>query len=473
MAQSTQRLVLDLDEIERQLKQTQLQSPLSKSDPLAELARIVGQNDPFRTLLAAERQPANPAARFEDESFFASADPYGSAPHAHAAAPAAVTLADRIGGGYAPSAADYAAPAEAPYDTALHELQPPESRRSRRGLLTVALVLGTAVAAVSGALMMRNRPVATVGGEPPIIKAESDPLKIKPENPGGVEIPNQNAQVYERSGPDKQTRVVNREEQPVDVQQAARSAQAAPNGTQPVPSAPAMVPPSPGPTASAPNNAVASLGEPRRVRTVAVRPDGTIVGPDQAAAPEPPIMPPATARPPQAAASQGSSNGTTPAPAAPAAAPPQPSRTTGPSTTATPSPPPAAVRPPPASAAPPSAPPAVAPSAATPSAPNRSAAVAPASAPRGADAAETTSAAGGFAVQLSVTTTEETARAQAQALQRKYAGVLGGRSALVRTAEVDGKTLYRVRVGPMSKDDASDLCTKVKGAGGNCFVAKN
>ena len=61
MAQSNQRLVLDLDDIERQLKEAQLPPSPPKSDPLAELARIVGQNDPFRTLIAGERQGRSPA----------------------------------------------------------------------------------------------------------------------------------------------------------------------------------------------------------------------------------------------------------------------------------------------------------------------------------------------------------------------------------------------------------------------------
>jgi SPOR domain len=473
MAQSTQRLVLDLDEIERQLKQTQLQSPLSKSDPLAELARIVGQNDPFKSLLGSEQQ-GGPAARFDDESLFASAGPRGASHPAYGSAPAPLSPADRIEAGYAYPAQDYG-PADVPYDAPLHELQPHERRRSRRGLLTVAIVLGTAVVAVSGALMLRNRPVATVNGEPPIIKAESDPLKIKPENPGGMEIANQTAQVYERSGPDKQTRVVNREEQPVDVQQAARAA-------QPSASAPAIVPPSPGPMTSAPNNAVASLGEPRRVRTVTVRPsDGAILSPDQpAGTSQAPIVPPAAARPAQPSAPQAAANGATPAPAAAPSAPWQPpradQRANGPSTTATPSAPPAPARQPTANAAPQSAPPAIAPSASQQAAaPQRTATIAPAAAPRAADAAETTSAAGGFAVQLSVAATEEAARSQAQTLRRKYADELGGRSPLVRTAEVNGKTLYRIRVGPMSKEDANELCTKLKGTGGDkaCFVAKN
>jgi cell division septation protein DedD len=94
-------------------------------------------------------------------------------------------------------------------------------------------------------------------------------------------------------------------------------------------------------------------------------------------------------------------------------------------------------------------------------------------APAAPKAAETTSATGGFSVQLSVQPTEEQARKQAQDLRQKYAGQLGGRAPQVQAAEVNGKTLYRIRVGPMSKDNANDLCTRLKAAQGACFVAQN
>src|SRR3954463_2064267 len=48
MAQSNQRLAVDLDEIERQLRHSQAPVEAPKPDPLAELARIVGHEDPFR-----------------------------------------------------------------------------------------------------------------------------------------------------------------------------------------------------------------------------------------------------------------------------------------------------------------------------------------------------------------------------------------------------------------------------------------
>jgi hypothetical protein len=332
--------------------------------------------------------------------------------------------------------------------------------------------------AVAGALVFRAGPAGRTSSEPPIIQADGDPLKIKPENPGGVEIPNQNAQVYEPGGADKQTRVVNREEQPIDVQQAARMAQpnAAPARLVAGSTAtPGSVPAAP-PLQLAPNNVMASLGEPRRVRTVSVRPDGTVIPaepaqtssappPAPAAAPLRPATTSAIPAPPQTAAPSATAP-STPAQSAPAqrasdtrSATPAPAVPQQPSASA-------------ASAPPPTAPlqiaPSVAQQASTP--PQRTAAAAP---PRAAAPAETVAATGGFAVQLSVATTEEAARGQAQALQRKYAGELGGRSAMIRMAEVNGKTLYRVRVGPMARDDATELCTKVKSAGGACFVAKN
>src|SRR5919107_6176720 len=70
------RFAVDLDEIERQLAHAQSApapaayasgSPTpSRSDPLAELARIVGQDDPFRALLAGERVATHRPATEDD-----------------------------------------------------------------------------------------------------------------------------------------------------------------------------------------------------------------------------------------------------------------------------------------------------------------------------------------------------------------------------------------------------------------------
>lgn len=81
------------------------------------------------------------------------------------------------------------------------------------------------------------------------------------------------------------------------------------------------------------------------------------------------------------------------------------------------------------------------------------------------------SAGGTFSVQLTTSGSEAEGRTAFKALQQKFAGELGSRSPVIRKHEADGKTVYRVRVGPMSKDEANSLCLRLKTAGGACFVA--
>ncbi len=57
-------------------------------------------------------------------------------------------------------------------------------------------------------------------------------------------------------------------------------------------------------------------------------------------------------------------------------------------------------------------------------------------------------------------------------MQAKYSQ-LAGKPELIRQAEVNGKTIFRVRVGPLAKEAASSLCNSLQGEGGQCFVAKN
>jgi cell division septation protein DedD len=78
----------------------------------------------------------------------------------------------------------------------------------------------------------------------------------------------------------------------------------------------------------------------------------------------------------------------------------------------------------------------------------------------------------GFSVQLGVSTSENDAKTTLQRFQQKYAA-LEGKPPLIRKAEVNGSTVFRVRVGPMAREEASSLCSKIQGQGGQCFVAKN
>jgi cell division septation protein DedD len=95
-------------------------------------------------------------------------------------------------------------------------------------------------------------------------------------------------------------------------------------------------------------------------------------------------------------------------------------------------------------------------------------------------ASETASAApatsgGGYAVQVSSHRSEQEAQSSFRALQAKYPNLLGGREPIIRRADLGAKGIYyRAMVGPFdSADQATDLCTNFKAAGGSCLVQKN
>jgi cell division septation protein DedD len=95
-------------------------------------------------------------------------------------------------------------------------------------------------------------------------------------------------------------------------------------------------------------------------------------------------------------------------------------------------------------------------------------------------ASETASAApvassGGYAVQLSSQGSEAEAQSSFRALQAKYPNLLGGREPIVRRADLGEKGIYyRAMVGPFaSREQATDLCSNLKAAGGSCIVQKN
>jgi SPOR domain len=459
------RFAIDLNEIERQLAQagTPQSQPASagRSDPLAELARIVGQDDPFQAILANDgsSRPRPQSSSIDD--LFATRD--NVPPAARQAGHAAPSL---DGGGYPQ---DHARRQEPAYQAASYEpesygneayaqdyyadqagqyadqdydqsdrmnYQPVEKGRSRKGMVAIAAVVGAVVLGGGGAYLASGS-AAITGGEPPLVMANNEPTKVQPQNPGGVEIPNQNKQIYERAAQSTATKVVNREEQPVDVQQAVRM-----NGSTVADATGGTVP---GGAVKPQQTASLNLGEPKKVRTVTIRPDGT-VGPADAPAPQPAAA--AMTLPPQAHSAPS-----TPAPVQTASAQPRPVASTPVAAPATPV---AMPKPTPAAATP-----------ATTPAPQRVASVQPM-----APAAAETTPTGGFAVQLGVANSETAAQSVFASFQRKYSD-LGGMPSLIRKAEVNGSTVYRVRVGPMSKDEASSLCSKLQGQGGQCFVAKN
>lgn len=517
------RFALDLEDLERQLRGAgQAPRPGQSPDPLAELTRIVGQDDPLKDIFAERRAPAQRPVMRQEPNFEVvppapvPATPEPPAPPAELRGaldefeallrrseprrqePAPMVPVAQQQARAVPQHDDYDLPEPLPYarqapvqgrvpardldegvaphmaptayaeepaaysyaqaqhgqpmhDYAEDDLPDLEPRRSRKGLWAAAAVIAVGLIGVGATFVLRGGSPAK-DGQPPMIAADRGPVKVEPANPGGAEIPNQNKQIYERSAevPQGQSKVVNNEEQPVDVQQAARSMppRVVVPGTG---TALAAAPGAPersitgGEPGLTPMPPVPGLGEPRKVRTVAIRPDGTPVPSGAAVDANQPI---ATGSAPSrvngnASAAQPPARQTTVA--APVAPKAQERATTPPAAT-------------------------------TPAAPTRLASAPPA--PAAAQPAPATAAVragtGDFVVQLGAPGSEAEARATFAALQRKYPQQLGGQSPIVRKTELaGGKTVYRLRVGPYSREDASTMCSALQAAGGQCFISKN
>jgi len=80
---------------------------------------------------------------------------------------------------------------------------------------------------------------------------------------------------------------------------------------------------------------------------------------------------------------------------------------------------------------------------------------------------------GSASVQFGAAPNESEARALAKKVVQKYGSRLAGHKPTWKIAEVGDKTVYRVRVGGLSREAAASLCKSVKSDGGDCYVAGN
>ena len=87
--------------------------------------------------------------------------------------------------------------------------------------------------------------------------------------------------------------------------------------------------------------------------------------------------------------------------------------------------------------------------------------------------ATATTSSGAYAVQLAAPATDREAQSAANRLRAKYSSELGGMQPTVHQADVNGRAIYRVRVGGMARANAVALCQKLKASGGDCFVARD
>ena len=81
----------------------------------------------------------------------------------------------------------------------------------------------------------------------------------------------------------------------------------------------------------------------------------------------------------------------------------------------------------------------------------------------------------GYLVQVSSQRNEADAQASYRALQSKFPTVLGSRAPLIKRADLGEKGVYyRAMVGPFgTPDEASQFCSSLKNAGGQCVVQRN
>jgi SPOR domain len=323
-------------------------------------------------------------------------------------------------------AEDEASPTEQDY-------QEPRRSRRRTGLLAVMVVFALMVVGSAGAFGYR----AMFGGSmlptlPPIIKATGGPNKIALDPQSGAANAGQAvATTGSAEG------LVSREEQPVAIDPAKSGTRVvstvpvSPDGQNPAPPGMSGLPPAnqvalagaawpaPPPTAAAAPPPQAA--EPKKIHTVTIRSDQTGTVPDSGAAP---------------AAAARAQNRANAAPKTTASIPA--GGGAGPMSIV----------------------------------PGQGGDPAPAAAARSRTAA--LSPGGGSYVQVTSRRSEGEAQTEFRALQAKFPSQLNGREAVIRRADLGEKGVYyRALVGPFgSAEEAAQLCSGLKAAGGNCIVQK-
>lgn len=451
------------------------------------------------------------AASYEDESYSGGFKPRREADRAETVAytakpvdmpasaaqfsPAARGFeADDLPGSQPLSQADEFAVDELDYDPELdqdmslpgHAEQQVARRPRGRGMFIAGIIGAIVVAGGLGALAMSFGGKGS-GEAPVIVKADNTPVKVKPENPGGTVVPNQDNKVYDavikgaKPTEQVQDKLVNSSEEPVDVtpKEQPRVVDLAPdaNNGEGAPNAAAAS------TGTAPDAAAASDGTdsaapqpksedriaqvvqdaeknpdvvavaPRKVRTMMVKSDGSLVPREDPAPAAPQVAAAEPADPaPQHVAPAGQDDA-----AATGTVPPAAKTTKIAKAKAQSSNTPATV----------------------PVAPQRPSDqpvdVVGEVKPDQVASIDAASAAGGgsWSIQIASQPTVESAQSTYKDLQRRYGSVLAGRTANIVKAEIAGKgTFYRVRVPAQSRNDAVNLCTSYKAAGGNCFVSR-
>lgn len=162
-----------------------------------------------------------------------------------------------------------------------------EQSRPRRGLLIAASIAGLLLIGGGGvyAWSAFTGGGAAGSGEPRVILADKDPVKVVPAEKGGKTVPNQDKAVYDRVAGDsantpQQEQLVTSTEEPVDVVQRTLTPEALPDDGVDTPATAEDDANRLLPGVDEPETATADgkpLVSPRKVKTMIVKPDGTLV----------------------------------------------------------------------------------------------------------------------------------------------------------------------------------------------------
>ena len=460
---------INLDEFERRLRAAGAQ-PADLEDPLFELARLVESSRPAAATAApppradGERpEPLETAAL--RPAFDESTDDQGETADVEASQVAAFQDFDENG----------LSPSEQPTD-----------RRYGGWKLKVS-ALAVAGVAMIGAVVALKGGVPGLPKRPPYIAAAQGPTKVLPPSDDTVAASNDaGASLLKDNTQSAHIKVVASAEQPVDLNALASQ------GPAPAAASNAPVDASGGTavrgtvdtpvvvtTTAPPQPAASQFPEPKPVRTVSLRPDGTPIPSPVTISADASVAAPAQEAPKPTA--KPSSKTTTDAAANAQPSTPKldlPTKLSGKSsarvmvaktdTTA-----PGSIAE--ASNEPLQLGPSVKPEKLAKATKSQEAAAEPAapvaSAQQTVDSTVATKSSG-WAVQLAAPKSEAEAKSDAAQLNAKYTSALNGSTIGVHKAVVNGETICRLRVVGLSKADAAALCARLKGDGGDCFIAK-
>jgi len=382
-----------------------------------------------------------------------------------------------------------------------------ETARPRRGLLIAASIAGLILVGGGGAYAWSTFMGGSAGsGEPRVILADKAPIKIVPEEKGGKTVPNQDKAVYDRVAGDtantpQQEQLVTSTEEPVDVVQRTLTPETLPfdgpeDGIDTANAADdenRLLPGVDDPETAAAETGSKPVVSPRKVKTMIVKPDGTLVAREETV-PEPATE--TAGLDAKATATTGSASGGATANATVDAdaslraeqatqgqprsalaevadtqvddtAPVRTVKTTtiganGTASTGDKAPVPG-TRP-----------------------VDQPVTVVGTVTENGNVAAKQTAAAtqteqtqvaavapGSYVIQIASLPSEAEAQKTYNSLSSKFSSVIGGKGVDIKKAEIPNKgTFFRIRIPAGSREEANALCSRYKSAGGSCLVTR-